>query len=114
MSGGTGAREGAGPARDPGAQPERTWFAWRRTTLTYAVAVALAARVAIVEGSALAVMAAALGALAWLGLLVTAHRRIRGLAQARPAVMGTAEVRGTLASLLVLVLVGVMLLWRTR
>lgn len=102
------------PARDPGAQPERTWFAWRRTTLTYAVAVALAVRVAVVEGSALAVLAAALGALAWLGLLLTAHRRIRRLSEARPAAMGATEVRGTLASLLVLIGVGVMLLWTMR
>ncbi|MDJ1134400.1 DUF202 domain-containing protein [Streptomyces iconiensis] len=100
--------------RDPGAQPERTRLAWRRTTLTCAVAVALAVRVAVVRGTAVAVLAAALGALAWLALLLGAHRRIGRLAETQPVTMGAAEVRGTLICLLVLIGVGVMLLWTVR
>ncbi|MGP3988779.1 DUF202 domain-containing protein [Streptomyces sp. 3N207] len=96
--------------RDPGAQPERTWLAWRRTTLTCAVSVALAARVALAQPSGPAVAAAALGALAWVGLLITAHRRIGGLSRARPGTMGAAETLGTLVCVLVLVGVGGMML----
>ncbi|MBO8193121.1 DUF202 domain-containing protein [Streptomyces oryzae] len=96
--------------RDPGAQPERTWLAWRRTTLSCAVSVALAARVALAEPSGLAVVAAGLGALAWVGLLVTAHRRIGALAQARPGTMGAAQTAGTLLCVLVLIGVGGMML----
>lgn len=98
------------PPRDPGVQPERTWLAWRRTTLTYAVSVGLAARVAVAEHSATAVAAAALGAVAWAALLLTAQRRRRGLAVRQPAPMDAVQVIGTLASVLVLIVVGGMLL----
>lgn len=98
------------PARDPGVQPERTRLAWRRTTLTYVVSVGLAARTAAADGGALAMAAVGLGALAWLGFLFVAHRRIAGLTSARPAPMGPGQVRGTVACVLLLVLVGVMLL----
>ncbi|MBO8185577.1 DUF202 domain-containing protein [Streptomyces spirodelae] len=97
------------PPRDPGAQPERTWLAWRRTTLTCAVSVALTARVAVERPSGLAAGAACLGALAWIGLLVTAHRRIRRLSRPRPETMGAAETVGTLACVLVLIGVGGMM-----
>ncbi|MBE9499337.1 MULTISPECIES: DUF202 domain-containing protein [Streptomyces] len=98
------------PPRDPGAQPERTWLAWRRTTLTCAVSVALTARVALADPSGPAVAAACLGALAWVGLLVTAHRRIRALSRSRPRTMGAAQTMGALACVLVLVGVGGMML----
>ena len=96
--------------RDPGAQPERTWFAWRRTTLTFAVAVALAARSTLRDGTAATVLAACVGALAWLALLVTAHRRIGALSVPRPAAMGARELGGVLLPVLVLIVVGVMTL----
>ncbi|WP_369201534.1 DUF202 domain-containing protein [Streptomyces sp. PU-14G] len=109
--GGVPARERDEPApRDPGAQPERTWFAWRRTTLTFAVSVALAARVAVEHRSGPAVAAAACGVLAWLGLLLTAHRRIGVLSAARPAPLGAVQVMGTLVCVLALVVVGGLLL----
>lgn len=107
---GNGRTRVAFPPRDPGAQPERTWFAWRRTTLSFVVVVALAARVALVERSALAVVAAACGALAWLAMLRVTQRRIRALSRAQPEAMGAAEVRGTLLSVLALIVVGVILL----
>ncbi|NSC20833.1 DUF202 domain-containing protein [Streptomyces albus subsp. chlorinus] len=96
--------------RDPGAQPERTWFAWRRTTLTFVVSVALLARTALAEPTAPALLAVSVGAFAWLGMLVTAQRRIRGLARPAPAVMGPGQVLGTLACVLVLIVAGGMLL----
>ncbi|MFE0765019.1 DUF202 domain-containing protein [Streptomyces smyrnaeus] len=112
MTGGPtpGAPSAAEPPRDPGAQPERTWLAWRRTTLTCAVSVALTARVALEDPSSIAVVAACLGALAWVALLLTAHRRIGGLARPRPGTMGAAETMGTLVCVLVLVGVGGMML----
>ncbi|MEU8542849.1 DUF202 domain-containing protein [Streptomyces sp. NPDC048717] len=75
----------AEPARDPGLQPERTRLAWRRTTLSAAVVALLAARQALRDGASTAGMTAVgLSALAWLGLVAVAHRRIRCLDTARP------------------------------
>ncbi|MBQ0988097.1 DUF202 domain-containing protein [Streptomyces sp. F63] len=80
-------------ARDPAAQPERTGFAWRRSTLAATVAAILAARLALhgdtghVAGAALALMAAA-----WLVLLTAAHRRIRALDRARPEAVSVRSV----------------------
>ncbi|WP_405803123.1 DUF202 domain-containing protein [Streptomyces sp. NBC_01187] len=105
-----GEPEPGDPVRDPGAQPERTWFAWRRTTLAFAVAAALAARSALRDGTTVAVLAACLGALAWLAMLMTAHRRIGALSSARPAAMGARELGGVLLPVLVLIVVGVMTL----
>ncbi|MFD9109612.1 DUF202 domain-containing protein [Streptomyces bottropensis] len=71
--------------RDPGLQPERTRLAWRRTTLTGAVAAVLAAKSALHGGpSTPGVLAAALCAVLWLGFLALAHRRIHTLAASRP------------------------------
>jgi hypothetical protein len=74
--------------RDPGLQPERTRLAWRRTTLTGAVIAVLAVKSALHGGAtAPGVVAAALCAALWLGLLGLAHRRIGALAGLRPAAL---------------------------
>ncbi|MEU2063348.1 DUF202 domain-containing protein [Streptomyces sp. NPDC013455] len=62
-------------------QPERTRLAWRRTTLSAAVAAVLAVKAALHGGaSAPGIVAGALCCGLWLGLLRVAHRRIRALA----------------------------------
>lgn len=72
--------------RDPGLQPERTRLAWRRTTLSAAVAAVLAVKTALhgpvsAGGAVVCAVCCAL----WLGFLWVAHRRIRTLASgARP------------------------------
>ncbi|MFI9255394.1 DUF202 domain-containing protein [Streptomyces sp. NPDC053069] len=67
--------------RDPGLQPERTRLAWRRTTLSAAVAAVLAVRSALHGGpSAGRVVACAVCCALWLGFLRVAHLRIRALA----------------------------------
>ncbi|OEU89307.1 hypothetical protein DB35_20185 [Streptomyces abyssalis] len=113
MSGGRG---GAPDSRtgDPAAQPERTRFAWRRTTLTFAVAVALSVREAVYGGggvSATEAGAAAAGVLAWLLFLVLAHRRITDMRADRPAGMGPGAVRAAALCTLAMATVGVVLLW---
>ncbi|ONK15410.1 DUF202 domain-containing protein [Streptomyces sp. MP131-18] len=67
--------------RDPGAQPERTRLAWRRTTLSFALVVALAGRgVATAEGARGAgALLVATTALLWVAFLALAHHRIRTL-----------------------------------
>jgi hypothetical protein len=64
-------------------------MAWRRTTLAFAVAVALPARAAVHDGGPSRACAAALGALAWLAFLALAHRRTRALDVPRPDPLGT-------------------------
>ncbi|MFI6349318.1 DUF202 domain-containing protein [Streptomyces sp. NPDC050560] len=74
--------------RDPGLQPERTRLAWRRTTLSFTVAVILAAKAVVDHGGWATVPACAVGALLWVAFLTVAHRRMRGLAAStRPAVL---------------------------
>ena len=102
----------AHPLRDPGAQPERTRLAWRRTTLTYVVSIGLALRT-VVSGDTgpLALTGVALACLAWLAFLVVAHRRIQELGtRGTPRPMGTGEMRAALCCVLLLVVVGVLLL----
>ncbi|MBT2468062.1 DUF202 domain-containing protein [Streptomyces sp. ISL-66] len=72
-------------ARDAGLQPERTRLAWRRTTLSCSVTAVLALRHALHgSGSPVALAGVAVIALLWVAFLWVAHRRVRGLAAARP------------------------------
>ncbi|WP_405498254.1 DUF202 domain-containing protein [Streptomyces sp. NBC_00096] len=67
-------------------QPERTRLAWRRTTLSCAVAAVLALRQALHgRGSPVELTGVAVIALLWLAFLWVAHRRMRELAAVRPA-----------------------------
>ncbi|MCF1600459.1 DUF202 domain-containing protein, partial [Streptomyces muensis] len=69
------------PVRDPGLQPERTRLAWRRTTLSGAVAAVLAMKTALHGGVSVAgIVVCALCCGLWLAFLALAHRRIHALA----------------------------------
>ncbi|MGI5467871.1 DUF202 domain-containing protein [Streptomyces sp. CA-132043] len=106
----SGAEEGPAPVRDPGLQPERTRMAWRRTTLSCAVAVVLAWRQVLVTGepTATEVILVALLVLAGLAFLTAAHTRMRRLAA--PAAAGPPRTMGIRTALLAtgctLILVG--------
>ncbi|POX39024.1 hypothetical protein C3486_20310 [Streptomyces sp. Ru73] len=105
-----GEEERRGAARDPGLQPERTRMAWRRTTLSCAVAVVLAWRQVLLTGepTGLEVALVALLVLAGLAFLTAAHTRIRKLAA--PPADGPPRTMGLRTALLAagctLVLVG--------
>lgn len=84
----------AGPGtRDPGLQSERTRLAWRRTVLAVTVVALLAARLAVIRGTPLAIAGTAL---LWLAALVVGHRRTgavaRGTAGPAPLLLGSAVV----------------------
>ncbi|MCH6159452.1 DUF202 domain-containing protein [Streptomyces marispadix] len=99
---------------DQGAQPERTRFAWRRTTLTFAVAVALGVREALYGSGGVSpteAAAAAAGVLSWLAFLVVAHRRITAMEVDRPAALGPVAAGTALLCTLAVATVGVVLLW---
>ncbi len=84
--------------RDPGLQPERTRLAWRRTTLSATVVALLAVRQALHGGVTPAgLVAVALSALAWVGFLLVAHRRMLRMEAARPEPL---PPRGALAATL--------------
>lgn len=84
--------------RDPGLQPERTRLAWRRTTLSATVVALLAGRQALHSGATpVALVAVALTAVAWLGFLMVAHRRVGRMGVARPEPLAP---RGALAAAL--------------
>ncbi len=71
----------AEPVRDPGLQPERTRLAWRRTTLSGAVAAVLAMKTALQGSVSVAgIVACALCCGLWLAFVALAHRRIHALA----------------------------------
>ncbi|RBM04804.1 DUF202 domain-containing protein [Streptomyces sp. PT12] len=99
-------------ARDPGAQPERTRLAWRRTTLSFALVVVLAGRGLVVgeaRGRAVGGVALALVALLWVGFLALAHRRLRDLTAPRPAVADAATVLGAAGAVAIAALLAVAL-----
>ncbi|WBB60242.1 DUF202 domain-containing protein [Streptomyces sp. WMMC500] len=80
-------------ARDPAAQPERTRFAWRRTTLAFAVVVVLEIRRLVAEGgSAGGYAGLSLALCTWLAFLATGQRRIAQLAATAPAAMAPGRV----------------------
>ncbi|MEW2125617.1 DUF202 domain-containing protein [Streptomyces sp. NPDC058369] len=82
--------------RDPGLQPERTRLAWRRTTLSCTVAAVLAVRQTLHGGATGAgIVALSLSALAWVGFLWVANRRVQSMGGARPRPM---EAEGALTA----------------
>jgi len=112
-SGGQGPQPAPEPHhRDPGAQPERTRLAWRRTTLTFAVAVGLGVRRLLYgDGTATALAAMAVAVLAWLAFLAVAHARISGMTAREPAGMTAGAVRAAALCTLAMVAAGLVMLW---
>ncbi|MDX3850554.1 DUF202 domain-containing protein [Streptomyces sp. AK02-01A] len=101
----------AGHSRDPGLQPERTWLAWRRTTLSLTVVTLLAARQAVhTGGTAAGVVACALSALVWLGFLAVAQRRALALAAVRPRPLSPRAAAATAGCTVLLALFAVAVL----
>lgn len=76
--------------RDPGLQPERTRFAWRRTVLTFAAVTLLLLRMALYDDAA-SVRAAIGVSLGLLGLILVIYigsRRIKAMTDAEPVAVG--------------------------
>ncbi|MFF4323886.1 DUF202 domain-containing protein [Streptomyces sp. NPDC001568] len=98
----------AGEVRDAGLQPERTRLAWRRTTLACSVVAVLAVRQALRgTGSATEVAGAAVTVLIWVAFLWVAHRRMRGLAAARPRGLAPRAALGVVACTVALAVLAV-------
>ncbi|GAA4914760.1 uncharacterized protein DUF202 [Stackebrandtia albiflava] len=99
-------------SRDPGAQPERTRLAWRRTLLAATVLVLLAARGAVMPPLVPADLLVVGGlALVWLGMLAGAHRRIQAFASPRPVRMGLPTAWLATGSVVGLAVLGFVTLW---
>lgn len=93
--------------RDPGAQPERTRLAWRRTTLAATVAGVLGLRHQLDVGAgAVGWLALGLTFVGWCCLLVMAHARLRQLLPARPRPASAVLVRATGLSVVALTVAG--------
>jgi hypothetical protein len=97
--------------RDPGLQPERTRLAWRRTTLSCAVAAVLAARSALRSGSTPGILGAGLAVLVFVAFLVLAHRRILQLDTPRPRLLPSAAALAAGACMLALAVLGTTVVW---
>ncbi|MET7641586.1 DUF202 domain-containing protein [Streptomyces sp. NPDC005438] len=104
-----------GAARDPGAQPERTWLAWRRTTLAFTVVVVLVCRAMTHRGAegagAGVVLPCALAGLGWVLFVGLARRRARVLAGARPVALDGRYALAAVGCVVVLGVAGVWGLW---
>lgn len=100
-----------GPTVDPGRQPERTWLAWRRTTLAMTVASVLAVRLALGSG-AVGVVVAVIWLIGWVGLMLlvrpwrSASRLPLAPRQALPLAVAVTVVQAGLGILLVLTALG--------
>jgi uncharacterized membrane protein YidH (DUF202 family) len=71
--------------RDPGASPERTRLAWRRTALSATVVALLAVRPALTADPGPAELTLAAAAMAcWVALIRLAYLRVRGLSAGPP------------------------------
>ncbi|WP_328916875.1 MULTISPECIES: DUF202 domain-containing protein [unclassified Streptomyces] len=98
--------------RDPGLQPERTRLAWRRTTLSWAVAAVLAGRQVLHRGGGVgAAVALCLAALVFLLFLRLAHLRITRLGAARPTMMSARVAAAVMACTVSLAILGAALVW---
>lgn len=97
--------------RDPGLQPERTRLAWRRTTLSCAVAAVLAGRQALHGGSAFAALAVGLAALVFLVFLWLAHRRMLQLGAPRPPLLPAASALAVVGCMVALAVFGAAVVW---
>lgn len=97
--------------RDPGLQPERTRLAWRRTTLSCAVAAVLAGRQVLHSGGASAALAASLAALVFLAFLRIAHRRMLQLGAPRPVLLPAGAALAVVACMVALAVFGAAVVW---
>ena len=76
----TGTTAGAAAGRPPGAAPERTRLAWRRTALSATAVSLITVRLGIRDGFVpLRLTVAGLAMLGWVGLLVLGRYRIRSI-----------------------------------
>jgi uncharacterized membrane protein YidH (DUF202 family) len=97
--------------RDPGLQPERTRLAWRRTTLSAAVAAVLAGRLVLDgHGGSVPVVAVCLAALVFLAFLRVAHLRIQQLGAPRPVVLSARTAAAVAGCTLALAVFGMAVL----